>query len=198
MRHSAIALMGACAAVALMASPAAAAMKSTVNTKHYDISGKSGGALLQAMDRRGPKHGFLTRAIAQTSYTVGWDIEWARKNRTCKVSKATATLATTYTYPNVTGPVSAEMKKRWARFIKGVRIHEERHGAIAMQMVKAADKAVAGFVVKNDPSCRKAQAAVKRRVDEVYAEYEARQVRFDDAEHRPGGAVDGLVKGLKH
>lgn len=182
---------------ALVASlPAHAAVKTSVKTKNYSISGKNGAALIAQMDRRGPKHGFLTRAIAQTSYSVNWEIDWTRKGDACRVKNAVAKLAIVYTYPEVSGALSPQLKQRWARFMKGVRKHEETHGSLAAQMVKAADRAITGFATKNDPGCRKAQAAVKRRVDDVYALYEAKQHSFDQAEHQPGGAVDGLVRAL--
>ncbi|MBX3575816.1 MAG: DUF922 domain-containing protein [Rhizobiaceae bacterium] len=184
------------AAVGWAVSPAAATVKTSVETKTYEISGRTGTELLSAMDRRGPKHGFLTRAIAQTSYTVNWEIEWAQKNGTCRLKSAVATLSITYTYPKVSGKMSSPLKKKWERFYAGVKAHEETHGTLASQMVKAADKAISGFAMKDDPGCRKAQAAIKRRVDGVYAEYEARQVRFDKTEHARGGAVDGLVRAL--
>ncbi|HTV68892.1 MAG TPA: DUF922 domain-containing protein [Rhizobiaceae bacterium] len=180
----------------IASSPAGAAVKTSVKTKHYSISGKDGAALLAQMDRRGPKHGFLTRAIAQTSYTVNWEIDWTRKSDVCRVKNAVARLSITYTYPEATGALSPQLKQRWARFMKGVRKHEEMHGTLAAHMVKAADKAITGFAMKNDPGCRKAQNAVKRRVDEIYALYEAKQHRFDAVEHQPGGAVDSLVRAL--
>ena len=67
------------------------------------ISGKNGNALLDAMDRRGPKHGFLTHAIAQTSYTIAWEIDWKEQAGSCRVANAAATLTITYTYPQVHG-----------------------------------------------------------------------------------------------
>ena len=54
----------------LVVPDANAAVSIKIKTATYPISGKNGIDLLDAMDRRGPKHGFLTRAIAQTSYTV--------------------------------------------------------------------------------------------------------------------------------
>ncbi len=184
-------------ALACAATPAAATVKTSVESKSYEISGRNGSELLSAMDRRGPKHGFLTRAIAQTSYTVNWEIEWAQKNDTCRLKSALATLSIVYTYPKVSSKMSASLKKKWDRFYGGVKAHEETHGRLASQMVKAADKAIAGFTMKNDPGCRKAQSAIKRRVDAVYADYEARQVHFDKTEHEQGGAVDRLVRALQ-
>ena len=148
------------------------------------------------MDRSGPKHGFLTRAIAQTRYAVTWEIDWTESGGTCKLRSAKALLEITYTYPRVTGPVSAELGRRWNRFFAGVKKHEEIHGKIARDMVHAAEKAVKGFSTRNDRTCGKSKREVKRRVDEIYARYEAKQIAFDKNEHRDGGNVEGLVTSL--
>jgi len=37
---------------------------------------------------------------------------------------------------------------------------------------------------------------VKRRVNGIYAEYEKKQVRFDEVEHKDGGNVEKLVVSL--
>lgn len=166
-------------------------VKTKVTT--YSITGKTGDALLDAMDRRGPKHGFLTRAIAQTSYTISWSVDWREKASSCRVADAAAVLSISYNYPQVSGPMSASLKRRWNRFMTGVRKHEETHGRIARQMVNAAEKSIAGLSFKNDRGCRKTQAEVKKRVAKVYAKYEARQVEFDRVEHDEGGNVEGLV-----
>lgn len=175
---------------------ASAGAKVSVKNSFYEISGKNGAALLAAMDRSGPKHGFLTRAIAQTRYTVSWEIDWTRTGDGCKVREANARLAITYTYPRLGGTVSADLKRRWDRFLVGVRKHEEVHGALARKMVIAAEKAVSGFSLRGDRSCGRIKKEVKRRVDAIYARYEAQQVAFDEKEHRDGGPVEGLVAAL--
>lgn len=185
------------AAVCVFAAGSALAdVQVRVKKINYDISGKTGVALLQSMDRRGPRHGLLTRAIAQTGYTVSWEIEWDTRGDVCRVKNATAKLAITYTFPRVVNDVPPDLKRRWVRFMQGVQKHEERHGTIARQMVNAAERAVSGLSMANDPRCRKSQAEVKRRVDAIYAEYEARQIRYDVKEHGAGGNVDKLVTAL--
>ncbi|BCH25949.1 DUF922 domain-containing protein [Mesorhizobium sp. L-8-3] len=184
------------AACVLAAGPALADVRVSVKTTNYDITGKTGDALLQSMDRRGPRRGLLTRAIAQTGYTVSWEVEWDMRGDVCRVKNATAQLAITYTFPRVVNDLSPDLKRRWARFMQGVRKHEERHGTIARQMVNAAEQAVSGLSMRNDPRCRKSQAEVKRRVEAIYAEYEARQIRYDMIEHRSGSTVDKLVIAL--
>lgn len=168
----------------------------TSRTQAYNISGRTGAALLREMDKRGPKHGFLTRAIAQTGYSVAWTIEWGESAKSCHVNKIDGALAITYTFPRVSGVMSADLKRRWGRFTTGVRKHEETHGALARQMANAAEKSIARLTVPNDPGCRKARAEAKRRMAAVYADYEARQIKFDTKEHRAGGRVEGLIASL--
>lgn len=191
-------LAGALVAIAALAvsGPASADIQVSVKKTYYKIGGKTGAALLEQMDRHGPKHGFLTRAIAQTRYSVTWEIEWAQSGATCKVRDADARLDITYSYPQPSEAVPAALQKRWNRFFAGVRKHEEIHGKIARDMVTEAAKAVEGFTNRNDRTCSKSKREVKRRVEEIYARYEARQVAFDKTEHRDGGNVQGLVGAL--
>lgn len=193
MRRLGLGLPLALAASLALTAEASATVKVKTKTVNYSITGKSGEALLDQMDRRGPKHGFLTRAIAQTGYSIDWAVDWRERAGTCRVADATATLSITYTFPKISGAVSPDLRRRWTRFMAGVHRHEETHGRIARQMVRAAERSIAGLSVKNDAGCRKTRAEVKRRVDRIYEEYEARQFAFDRVEHAEGGNVDRLV-----
>lgn len=186
------------AVLAAMSTPGIAVAGSKVIThiRTYDIAGESGRALIEAMDKSGPKHGFLTRAIAQTSYTVDWNFDLKAKADVCRVRAASATLDMTYMYPRVTTPMSPALRKRWERFFAGVRAHEQTHGRIARQGITAGERAVAGLAVANDPHCIKTQREAQRQVDAIYKEYEAKQVVFDQREHREGGRVEALVANL--
>jgi predicted secreted Zn-dependent protease len=183
-------------AFVLAAGAAQAGVSVKTKTVTYSINGKNGAALIEAMDRRGPKHGLLTRAIAQTAYTVSWDVDWRERSGRCRVAKANALIKITYTYPEVSGFMSRDLDRRWARFMSGVRKHEEMHGKIAKQMVGAAERALTALSRKSDRGCRKLQADMKRVIAEVYADYEARQIKFDEAEHSGGGNVERLLARL--
>ena len=76
---------------------------------------------------------------------------WAERNGTCRVKKAEARLSMTYTFPVLTGDVSPQLRKRWTRFMKGVVKHEETHGTIARQMVRAAELSIAGLATCQRP-----------------------------------------------
>ena len=186
-------------AVALAALGGAASARVTVSVKQasYPVRGTTGAALLAQMDRHGPKHGLLTHAIAQTRYLVSWDIRYAAENKGCSVKKSDARLTLTYTYPRIEGGVPKALRQRWGIFMKGVMRHEEMHGAIARQMVAAAERAIANVKLTNDPSCVRARGETKRRAEAVYAQYERRQRLLDTREHGTGGAVERLIIGLQ-
>jgi predicted secreted Zn-dependent protease len=111
------------------------------------------------------------------------------------VKQADGVLDITYTYPSAKG-LSPALSRRWSRFLAGVKKHEEVHGDIARQMARAVEKSIVGLSVPNDRGCRKARAETKRRMEAVYADYEARQIRFDTREHRGKGPVERLIDGL--
>ncbi len=185
-----IVLFGAC-----VAGEAVAGVKVSEKTRSYEITGKTGAALLASMDRRGPRHGFLTRAIAQTRYSISWTIEWGETRTACRVKKIDGELDITSTYPS-TPALPPTLQRRWTRFLAGVKKHEKVHGDMAREMARAVEKTVAKLSIRNDPGCRKSRAEVKRRTAAIYADYEARQNRFDAREHREGGKVERLIDAL--
>lgn len=195
MRKLVIAGVALCACAPFVGAAEAGVKVRTVE-KTYSIAGATGDQLLTEMDRKGPKHGFLTRAIAQTRYVVSWDIAWSAERGGCRVDQVEAKLDVTYTFPRVSTRMTPALRKRWDTFLSGVRKHERVHGIVARRMVEAAERSVSGVAVKRDPNCRLARAEVKRRVDAAYRKYEAQQHRFDDVEHRDGGNVARLVDRL--
>jgi predicted secreted Zn-dependent protease len=186
-------------AIVLMTSAAtsatAAGVKILVKTQTYTVTGDSGAALVKAMDRTGPRHGFMTRAIAQTSYTVDWNLQVARTEDACRLVRAVPILHVNYIFPQA-GNLPPALARRWKRFLAGVHKHEKTHGRIATQMVQAAARSASGLAMKQDPSCNRVRREAKRRIHAIYADYEARQVAFDRREHADGGKVERLVDAL--
>lgn len=181
---------------ALCAPQASAGTRVLVQTRTYDIAGNSGAALIEAMGSRGPKHGFMTHAIAQTAYTADWELGVIQDKGSCRIRQANGTLSLFYTFPRLASPATPALKKRWNRFFAGVRAHEGTHGRIAREMMRVTDRSITGLRVANDPYCYKARSEARRRIQAVYAEYEARQNAFDAREHREGGHVEHLVAAL--
>lgn len=196
MRSIAFKTMLAAVIGCFLVGPAEAGVKVVTRTQTYPIVGATGQALVKAMDRNGPRRGFMTRAIAQTSYTVDWQFKVEAAGKACRLIAADGTLNLTYTFPRVASPMTASLGARWKRFFAGVRKHEREHGRLARAMVAASSKAAHGIASDADPSCQRTRREAKRRIDAVYRAYEIRQVAFDASEHRDGGPVERLVTAL--
>ncbi|MDP3896787.1 MAG: DUF922 domain-containing protein [Mesorhizobium sp.] len=183
------------ASLAATASAVCAPKISTKSTK-FDVSGATGAAILQDLDRRGPKHGFMTRAIAQTRYTMNSEADWKHDGTNCVVTRPLVRLDITYIYPNLAGPVPPALRARWHGFMASVKKHEETHGRIARDMAVAAEAAIGQMKVKDGKSCGRFHAEMKRKVASIVAEYEQRQRSFDAVEHKDGGHIQSIIKKL--
>ena len=178
------------------ATGAQARPKVTVKTKHYDVRGKTGADILRQINRKGPRHGFLVRAIAQTQYTLSYGFESVQTSKDCRVTKAEVKMDIVYVYPRLRSKVSGKLNKRWKRFLSGVRKHEEVHGKLARQMAAATEKSLLATRVKGKRGCRKIKRVAKRNAEKVFKKYERQQVSFDKKEHRDNGNVENLVTAL--
>ncbi|MDX8524625.1 DUF922 domain-containing protein [Mesorhizobium sp. MSK_1335] len=184
------------AAGVLFCGAASAGTKLTVHVRTYDVAGRTGAELIEAMDGLGPRHGHATRAIAETGYTVHWQLDVKRDNGICRLRQADGTIDLTYTFPRRTSPSSPALSRRWDRFMAGVRQHEHTHGRIAKQMMRATETALAGLELQDNWFCTGLRWDARRRIDTIYADYEAKQNAFDVSEHRDGGHVEHLVMAL--
>ncbi len=176
-----------------------AAAKPLIKTKtdYYSVKGSTGSNLLSQMNKRGPKHGWWARSIAQTRYTTSWGASWRHRDGACRAFKAPVELSVTFVYPRLDGAVSATLKKRWNGFMTGVTKHEKYHGDLARKMVFAVEKEILSTNLKtSDTNCRGMKQLLGKRVDSVMNDYERRQKAFDRTEHRDGGNVDKLVLNL--
>lgn len=193
----AVMLCGIFAVVAGHVSSAAAKPNITVKTEYYSVRGDTGLKLMVQMNRRGPKHSWWARSIAQTQYTSSWGASWRWSKGACRAFKAPVGLAITYVYPNLEGNASAALRKRWKKFVSEVVVHEKAHGNLARQMVAAMEKEIlATRMNTNDRNCRGMKRLLTKRVDKVIAAYEKKQRKFDEVEHRDGGNVDKMVARL--
>ncbi|TIS93116.1 MAG: DUF922 domain-containing protein [Mesorhizobium sp.] len=196
MRLAVLTSLVAIGALCGVASAASAGTKVLVKTRTYDITGTTGAALIEAMDRKGPKHGFMTHAIAQTGYTSDWDFDTSQDNGVCRLRQANGTINLFYIYPHAASATTPALQKRWKRFFAGVRAHEETHGRIAREMMRASERSVRGLQFADDPRCNKTRREAWRRIGATYAAYEAKQNAFDARQHSAGGHVEHLIAAL--
>lgn len=178
-------------AVAAATPPAPAVAQPVVReeTVHYAINGRTGMELYQDMVRRGPRHGFLSKAIAQTKYKVTPRGDWRHRDGTCGLVNAGYTLELTYTYPRPSSKLPAELERRWKTFIAETTVHEKTHGRLALKMARELDRRLRTFSMKDHRGCWRARSTLERELAAIFQAYEKKQIAFDNKEHREGGAV---------
>lgn len=181
------------AILAVAFSPAEAKTRITTVEKTYTISGKTGIELLQQMNRKGPKHGFMARAMAQTWYSPKPSGTLKQSKGVCRIDKPGITMEIRYTYPKPAGRLDPAMQARWDRFLASVRKHEREHGRMATAMAGEMDQAMRSFAVKDKPGCRRSVAMLTRDLKKIWDKWDARQDAFDRAEHKNHGPVEKIV-----
>ena len=95
-----------CAGICLIGAQAEAGVRTVTKVKTYRVTGDSGAALMSAMERNGPSQGFLARAIAQTRYSVAWELGWKVSDERCRLQTADVTLSINYRFPELAGKAS--------------------------------------------------------------------------------------------
>lgn len=173
--------------------PAQAAPKIVEKTEYYAVSGTTGRELLVDMNRKGPRQGFLTKAIAQTRYETSTDGDLVHAGGVCRVAGGGVVLTVTYIYPKPSERLGRDLARRWKAFQADNVRHERMHGRIAAEFAARLERYIDDFAVRDGRGCGKARALFRRETKALYRLYEQKQIAFDRREHRANGPVDRSV-----
>lgn len=165
----------------------------TTKTKYYTVQGDTGHALFMSMNRNGPRHAFMKKAMAQTQYKTSPRGSMTWQNGVCQVENGGYDAEITYVFPKPHKRLTGDMARRWKAFMVHTVAHEKMHGRIAAEMAHALDRHIRHFAMKDGKGCRKALARLRRDVQAIYKRYDDRQNAYDEREHRDGGAVEKSV-----
>ncbi|MCB1381766.1 MAG: DUF922 domain-containing protein [Notoacmeibacter sp.] len=176
-----------------LAAPAHAGARTSIKTAYYSISGKTGMDLFRDMNRKGPRHAFMKKAMAQTQYRTTPRGKMAWSNGVCSVKGGGYTLDLTYVYPKPATRLSGRLAANWRAFMADTYRHEKVHGRMAIEMANKLDGTLRRFSMKDGRTCGRALSRLTAQVNAIYADYKARQIAFDAAEHRQGGKVEKSV-----
>lgn len=179
--------------LAAMASAAHALPKVSEKVVYYEIGGQTGRDLYAEMGRKGPRHGFMAKAIAQTQFKHQILGKMVNEGGTCRSKGGGFALQITYVYPKPARRLTGDLARRWKAFQSDNFRHEKVHGRIAKAMAIKLDRAIARFSMKDGPSCSRAMAALKKQTGRIMAQSIVEQKAFDEREHRQGGAVERSV-----
>jgi predicted secreted Zn-dependent protease len=187
---------GLAAAILAAMTLAASAADVTVKSTYYSISGKTGLELLNEMNRKGPRHGFLTKAIAQTQIRTDLKGDLVHANGVCRASGARLVMQITYVYPRPANRLDPALARRWKAFQATNVSHEEAHGRVAKKMVADVNRMLRSFRMADKPSCSRAGAKVASDLGRILAAAAKSQEEFDRREHRDGGPVEKSILAL--
>ncbi|MCB1420688.1 MAG: DUF922 domain-containing protein [Notoacmeibacter sp.] len=176
-----------------LSAPAHAGARTSVKTTYYSISGTTGMDLFRDMNRKGPRHAFMKKAMAQTQYRTMPRGKMIWKNGMCSVQDGGYSLDLTYVYPKPASRLSGRLAANWKAFMADTYRHEKVHGRLAMEMANKLDSTLRRFRMKDSRTCGHALSRLSGQINAIYAEYKKRQVAFDVAEHRKGGKVEKSV-----
>ena len=151
----ALRLAMALAVLGLVASPVLAKARITSKTRYYSVSGTTGYELFKSMNRRGPRHAFMQKAMAQTQYKTSPRGKMVWRKGVCRVENGGYDAVITYVFPRPAARLSPAMKQRWATFMKHTTGHERVHGRIAVQMANALDSRIRRFAMEDSRGCRR-------------------------------------------
>ena len=135
-----------------MGAPASADAKAriTTKTKYYTVQGDTGMALFKSMNRNGPRHAFMKKAMAQTQYKTSPRGSMTWKDGVCRVEDGGYDAEITYVYPKPHKRLTGDMARRWKAFMVHTIAHEKMHGRIAAEMAHALEQDIQ--VAANDPT----------------------------------------------
>lgn len=173
--------------------PASAQEMPAIQQKTYSVSGSTGMELYQSIGQNGPNGG---GHVAQTSFKLTWKRLFDERGGDCYLVHAKPQLTMTQTYPRPSGKLSADMRRRWDKFIAETRVHEETHARMITEMVRSTEASLQGMMEQDDRSCAKVKKSVAARIDEGYQAHRARSRAFDKTELGFGGRMFVVLENL--
>ena len=172
-----IASRAAAALLMLAALPARA--EETFRIEYFDVSGSSSQELRTDLSRLGPVADNGVRGDAYTRWRIAWEFELTERGKTCVAGNFAVDLTVTMSLPRWVPPqgVSAELVTLWDQYSTAVRVHEDGHHRIARA---AADEVARRLsAAARGKGCKALENTLKALVDEVLAEYRAKQADYD-------------------
>jgi predicted secreted Zn-dependent protease len=179
----------------LVALPAAAGAEwqAVEKVETYAISGKSGIELYTSIGERGPKVGSLGRAVAYTNFKLTWSRKYEPQGDVCTLVSARPKLTIIYVLPKPADRLPDALRKKWETFYAGVRSHEQVHGEMIKDMVKAIEATTVGMSVSGDPNCRRIRKEIVKPLSEASLAQRQKSRDFDRVEMNDGGNIHQLI-----
>ncbi len=169
--------------------------KAVEQVKTYAVSGTSGPELYASIGERGPAAS-IGRAIAHTNFKLTWTRDYQSRGSDCVLAAARPKLTITYTLPEPSQKLPAQIQRNWDVFRAGVAAHERVHGDFIKDMVREIEASTVGLTMADDPACRKIRAHMTEMLSGISLAQRRRSSEFDRVELSNGGNVHQLILNL--
>lgn len=163
--------------------PAPAQTVITKSFSYFPVRGTTAADLDAALSRGGPMlRGTGARHPGATEMQFGGSVTYAEGGGRCGVDSARITLDTNIILPRWTQRqrADADLALIWDTLAADIKRHEERHAEIARQYARRLQTELESL--RPRPDCEAMEAEVARLTDEILAEHDADQARFDRVE----------------
>jgi len=161
--------------------------------KTYPVSGSTGLELYTSISKTGPNGG---GHVAQTKFKLTWKRLFDERGGSCYLVHAKPQLSITQTYPKPKNELSADMQRRWEKFMRAAREHEHTHARMIAEMVRKTEASLVGSVEPNDRTCAKVKKSVAAKIDQGYQAHRERSRAFDKQELSFGGRMFVVLEDL--
>lgn len=169
--------------------------------KFYSVRGKTGAQIYKNILKTGTKVS-KKHAIASTKMKFKFrNFKGQATRRNCKIGKVDVIVSLVYTYPKWRGynGASAASKRNWDKFLKQLKRHEKKHGSIAIETARKAERAIKRSRGRVSKNCKGLADSVIRGVKLLVAKHHRQQALFDKREHSKYSRITrstiALIKG---
>jgi len=168
-----------------------AAPRVVVRETHYDIHGWNVSQLQGQLIRCGVRLGDGQVYGGWTDWSVTWTFLCRKRFGSCVVSNVKTFVDVTYRLPRwVNGSPPPRLARRWNRYYRALKIHEEGHKAIAVQAAKEIEAALSNRLPPAS-TCSRARAEADETARKIVRKYLRLEKEYD---RRTGhGMTQGAV-----
>lgn len=151
--------------------------------RHYDFYGagadSAGNSLRQRLLISTDFQGRQKRFTGQTDWHIEWRACFEPVGPVCRLSGVASAVHVTYTLPRWVDRDAAPeaVRYRWDRYLSSLTAHEKGHGAIAFEVARLIEQALAGRA--SVEGCDALNTESAQIVEEVMARGEAMQRDYD-------------------
>jgi len=164
---------------------------------YFQVGGRTAAELDAELSRKGPfTEASGSRHPGATQIRFGGDLTYTKRGTRCAIDDVQVVVETKLILPRWKNRkrASPDMALLWDALAADIKRHEERHAEIARQHAKLLEQRL--LKLRPERDCETLQARVGAVTDEITAEHDEAQMRFDRIEAK--NFQDRMLRILRH